>query len=120
MQIGDAIAGDLEPLPDTIGHFGIGHHVDQHRAGALDQAIGPACDHKAADDADHRIDPDPAVPAGEDQRDNRHDRGGGIGQNMGIGGAQIVVAVSMSVRLVVMMTVIMTVTMTVVVIVIFP
>ena len=90
---------------DRVIHFAI----EQDPAALHDQVLGPDSNQHGADDAGRRVEPGPAVEPAASQRGDREDRGGGVGQDMDIGGLQVevVVVVLMAMALIVPMVVMM-------------
>jgi hypothetical protein len=70
--------------------------VKQHTAGIADQSQRPAGDENGADDAHQRVEPVPAVEHASEQGDDGQHRGGGIGDDVQIGGAQIEVVITVA------------------------
>ncbi len=97
MQVGDAVAPGLDPVADHGFEVFVDADVEQHGAGIADQPEGPAGDHETADDADHRIGPDPLRIHRDHQRRDGENRRRGVGKHMDIGGAKIVVVMAMAV-----------------------
>ena len=111
MQVSDTIAPGLDPVADHGFQILVGANIEQYRTGITDQPTRPAGDHEAANEADHRIGPDPLRVHRDRQRRDRKQRGRGIGQHVDIGGAKVVVvmvmiAVSMGMRMTVTMMVV--------------
>ncbi len=67
--------------------------VQRNRSAVADQAPRPARDDKGADNADHRVEPDPAVGPARQKRDDRQNGRQRVGENMEVGRAQVVVSV---------------------------
>ena len=87
MEIGNPIAAGFEAAANVVGDVSIRHDVDQHHACTFHQAVGPACDHDASDHADNRVDPQPAVGPGQQERDDGKHGCGGVRKNLDVGGA---------------------------------
>lgn len=65
----------------------VGRGIEEYGASIAHQAPRPMGDHAGADDADHRIEPVPAIEAGGEQARDRQHRGQRIGQHMPVGRA---------------------------------
>ncbi|KAG1399522.1 hypothetical protein G6F59_013315 [Rhizopus arrhizus] len=97
-------------LLDHVAHFG--HHrrvhlrVEQDTAAVAQQADCPHRDQHCADQAHHRVQPGQAQQLAAEQRDNGQHRGGGVGQHVHVGRAQVEV-VTVCVVVMVVMVVIM-------------
>src|SRR6185312_16728521 len=107
MKVGDAIVADLEALADRLAQRATGCGIEEYGASIAHQAPRPMGDHAGADDADHRIEPVPAIEAGGEQARDRQHRGQRIGQHMPVGRAQIVVLVVMGMMMMVIVFIMM-------------
>ena len=69
----DEVAADLGRAADIFGEAGVRHRIGQHRTGLADQTHRPVCDQHRADQPHQRIEPDRAIGASDQQRDQDGD-----------------------------------------------
>jgi hypothetical protein len=94
MEIEDEVVGvGLDQPADPVALLGGDLGIEQRPARGTQQPVGPPEDDSRADQAHHRIEPDPAEAAAADQRHDCQHRSQGVGQHVEIGGPQIVILV---------------------------
>src|ERR1700681_1970808 len=92
MQVGDAVAIDLKPLPDQSQTPAARHRIEQHRGRRFDQAKGPDRNDAKADEARYRVEPYPAeIGTGGKRGDGKHGSKC-VGKDVNIGRAKIMVS----------------------------
>src|SRR6266700_398885 len=96
MQVGDPVAPGLQPVADHGFEVLVDADIEQHGAGIADQPERPTGDDEAADDPDRRIGPDPVRIHRDHQRCDRENRRRGVGEYVDVGGAKVVVMVTMA------------------------
>src|SRR5258708_26885066 len=92
MEIGELVSVTLKSGAQLVCHAFVGIHIEQDRAGVADQAVRPTGNDASADDAGERVHPEPAEGTGKQKAGDYENRYGGIGNNEGHGGPQVVVA----------------------------
>ena len=106
MKIGDAIAPlGLDRLAQPLGRPARGLRVEQHAARLAQQAHGPARDQSGADHPHHRVEPGRGEELGRQQGEDGQERRQGVGQDVQISGAQIVIVTMAMMDVVVVMAV---------------
>ena len=91
MQVGDLhIPKSLNMLTHLRFQIRVGG-VQQHGCRVAHQAHGPTSDDDGSDNTHSWIEPDPIEVTPGDQRNDSQDGRQGIGKNMDVGGAEIVI-----------------------------
>ena len=98
MQVDDArVAKSLDRPANGVLHRGRCLPIEQRMAAVAQEPVGPAADENGTDDSHGRVHPDrPQVLSGK-QRHDREQRCQGIGEDMEVGAAQVVVLVTVAV-----------------------
>src|SRR5882724_9300623 len=96
MQVGNPVTPGLQPVTDHGFEVFVDADIEQHGAGIADQPERPTGDDEAADDPDRRIGPDPSRIHRDHQCGDRENRRRGVGKHVDVGGAKVVVMVTMA------------------------
>ena len=84
-------AAVLDAAHDVLVQARVGAVVEEDPGGLAQQAQGPAADDQGADDAHGRVQPGQAPESAAQQGEDGQDRGQGVGQDVHVGGLQVVV-----------------------------